>query len=233
MSQSSPAGDLQKNVRKYIFEHFEKHTTAPVLEQIMQKFGLDRTSAFRVLVELQSARHIALLPGTQRILMAFPFSGIVTPFRVRLTGKDKEYFANCAWDAVAIHVALRKEQWISSYCHHCSEDIKIQLKDQKLIPTQSHSQPLVYLALPASKWWESILLTCSNNMVFFSSNDHLAQWISSGSGTGGEALTVDQTLRLSVPIYKDKMSLDYARPSREQTIALFQSLGLTGDFWKI
>jgi hypothetical protein len=233
MSQSSITDNLQKNVRKYIFEHFEEHTTAPVLEQIMRKFELDRTSAFKVLVELQSTRHIALLPGTQRILMAFPFSSIVTPFRVRLTEKDKEYFANCAWDAVAVHVALGEEQWISSYCHHCSEDIKIHLKDQKVVSSQSDNRPLVYLALPASKWWENILLTCSNNMVFFSSKDHLAEWKRSGSVTGGEALTVDQALRLSVPIYKDKMSVDYARPSREQTIAHFQSLGLTSDFWKI
>ncbi|OLE70728.1 hypothetical protein AUF78_05290 [archaeon 13_1_20CM_2_51_12] len=233
MSQSSTPENLQKNVRKYIFEHFEEHATAPVLEQIMRKFGLDRASAFNALVDLQSARHIALLPGTQRILMAFPFSSIVTPFRVRLTGKDKEYFANCAWDAVAIHLALGKEQRISSYCHHCSEDIKIHLKDQKPVSPRSDGQPLVYLALPASKWWENILLTCSNNMVFFSSKDHLAEWKRSGSVTGGEALTVDQTLRLSVPIYKEKMSLDYARPSREQTIVHFQSLGLTSDFWKI
>ena len=112
MSQSNSSGNLQKNVRKYIFEHFEEHTTAPVLEQIMQKFGLERADAFKVLVDLQSARHIALLTGTQRILMAFPFSSIVTPFRVKVAGKDGEYFANCAWDAVAIHVALGKEQWI-------------------------------------------------------------------------------------------------------------------------
>src|SRR5467141_3125633 len=148
MSQTGISENLQKNVRKYIFEHFEEHATAPVLEQIMRKFGLDRASAFNALVDLQSARHIALLPGTQRILMAFPFSSIVTPFRVRLTGKDKEYFANCAWDAVAIHVTLGKEQWISSYCHHCSEDIKIHLKDQRLISQRSDNLPLVYLALP-------------------------------------------------------------------------------------
>jgi len=233
MSQTGISENLQRNVRKYIFEHFEEHTTAPALEQIMRKFRLDRTSAFKVLVELQSARHIALLTGTQRILMAFPFSSIVTPFRVKVTGKDKEYFANCAWDAVALHVTLGKEQWISSYCHHCSEDIKIHLKDQKLVSQQLDNQPLVYLALPASKWWENIVLTCSNNMVFFSSRDHLSDWAVSDSQTGGEALTIEQTLKLSMPIYKHKMSLDYARPSREQTIAHFQSLGLTGDFWKI
>jgi hypothetical protein len=70
-------------------------------------------------------------------------------------------------------------------------------------------------------------------MVFFSSRDHLSDWAVSDSQKGGEALTIEQTLKLSMPIYKHKMSLDYARPSREQTIAHFQSLGLTGDFWKI
>jgi len=233
MSQSSASENLRKNVRKFIFEHFEENATAPVLEQIMREFRLDRISAFKVLEELQSARHISLLPGTQRILMAFPFSGIVTPFRVKVNGKDKEYFANCAWDAVAIHLTLGKEQWISSYCHHCSEDIRIHLKDQNLVSQQSDIQPFVYLALPASKWWENIVLTCSNNMVFFSSKEHFAEWTHSNSITGGEALTIEQTLILSVPIYKNKMMLDYARPSKEQTIAHFQSLGLTSDFWKI
>jgi hypothetical protein len=233
MSQSNTSENLQKNVRKYIFDHFEEHSTAPVLEQITRKFGLDRASAFKVLADLQSARHIALLTGTQRILMAFPFSSIVTPFRVKVAGKDREYFANCAWDAVAIHVALGKEQWISSYCHHCSEDVKIHLKDQKVISQLPDNQPIVYLALPASKWWENILLTCSNNMVFFSSKNHLAEWIKSDAVGGGEALTISQTMQLSVPIYRTKMSLDYARPSREHTIAHFQSLGLTSDFWKI
>jgi len=233
MSLSSTSDSLRKNVRKFIFEHFEENATAPVLEQIMRKFRLDRISASKVLEELQSARHISLLPGTQRILMAFPFSGIVTPFRVKVNGKDKEYFANCAWDAVAIHVTLGKDQWISSYCHHCSEDIKIHLKEQKVVPQPTNNTPLIYLALPASKWWKNIVLTCSNNMVFFSSKEHLAEWTHSNSQTRGEALTIDQTLKLSVPIYKNKMTLDYGRPSREQTISHFQSLGLTGDFWKI
>src|SRR5207247_8683692 len=96
---------LLKNVRKDIVEQCEEHAIAPVLEQIRQKFGLDRASAFNVLAELQSARHIALLPGTQRILMAFPFSSIVTPFRVQTAGNDQDDFANCVWDAVALQVA--------------------------------------------------------------------------------------------------------------------------------
>lgn len=223
--------DQTKLVRKYIFDYFEKNETSPVLEQIMLKFELDRHEAFKTLQELEAAHHIYLVPGTQRILMAWPFSSVATPFRVRLAKEKREYFANCAWDAVAFHVMLQKEQSIMSYCHHCAEEINIRLKDQKRVPS-SLNNPLVYLALPAAKWWENILSTCSNNMVFFSSHEHLADW-SKSTATTGEALTIEQTLKLSVPFYHKKMNTDYVRPSRDETIALFQSLHLTGDFWKI
>ena len=44
-------------------------------------------------------------------------------------------------------------------------------------------------------------------------------------------MTIEKTLRLSLPIYKNKMSLDYVRPSKDQMLTHFQSLGLTSDFW--
>jgi hypothetical protein len=102
-----------------------------------------------------------------------------------------------------------------------------------MVSSRPGESPLVYLSLRAAKWWENILLTCSNNMVFFSSHQHLEDWKNSSSITGGEALTIEQTLKLSIPFYRHKMSIDYARPSREETIAHFKSLGLTGEFWKV
>jgi hypothetical protein len=220
-------------VRKYVFDYFREHTSAPVLEQIMQRFKLDRSGASKALAELESAHHIFLVPGTQRILMAFPFSGVVTPFRVTISDDQKKYFANCAWDAVAFHVMLRKEQWIESFCHHCAENMTIHLKDQDKISSHPSDDPMVFLSLPAAKWWDNIMLTCSNNMVFFSSTEHLDEWKRSHTSLEGTALTIEQTLKLSVPIYHTKMNLDYTRPSKEQTMAHFKSLGLTGDFWKL
>ncbi len=70
-------------------------------------------------------------------------------------------------------------------------------------------------------------------MVFFSSQKHLEDWAKSNSIGGGEALTIEQTLKLGIPFYLTKMNLDYARPSREETLAHFKSLGFTGPFWKI
>jgi len=217
-------------IRKYIFDYFEAYAVAPVLEQVMREFNLSRDEAADAFRKLQDAHHISLVAGTTRILMAFPFSAVTTPFRTAVG--ERTYFANCAWDAVAIHVALNKDTRIDSFCHHCASPIQVKVADMAA-KSSNPKNPLVFLALPASKWWDNITNTCSNNMVFFSSAEHLDEWRSKSRTKGGAALTVDQTLRLSIPTYKQKMHLDYARPGKEELTAWFESLGLTGSFWKL
>ncbi len=97
----------------------------------------------------------------------------------------------------------------------------------------SLSDPLVFLSLPAAKWWENIVLTCANNMVFVSSRRHLDDWLKENPDLRGETLSLEQTLKISVRIYKEKMTIDYARPSKEQLTAYWDSIGLRGDFWKL
>ena len=167
------SSDRTRDVRKYVFDHFLEHAVPPVLEQIMERFRLSRPQAFEVLQALEAARHLRLVPGTQRILMAFPFSAVATPFRVERRGGG-QYFANCAWDAVAFHAMLNEEIRIASWCHHCAEPIGIELAEGRV--TASPPEPLVYLSLPAAQWWNDIVNTCSNHMVFFRSASHLDEW---------------------------------------------------------
>jgi hypothetical protein len=230
---SSVAGnptDLARDLRKFVFDRFLEHAVPPVLEEIMERYHLDRARALESLRALEAARHVKLVPGTQRILMAFPFSAVATPFRVtRRNGQG--YFANCAWDAVAFHAMLNEPVRIMSRCHHCAEHLAIELADGRV--TASPPKPLVYLSLPASQWWNDIVNTCSNHMVFFRSVDHLADWRTASPAPAGTALTVEQTHALSQPIYRDKLKLDYVRPSKDQLVAHFRELGLSGPFWEL
>ncbi len=109
---------LSQRVRLHIFEQLVETGSPSVVEELMVEFGLSRAETTGVLRELADARHIALVEGTARILMAFPFSAIATPFRVTANGRD--YFANCAWDAVAFHSMLDVPIAIDSFCHHCA-----------------------------------------------------------------------------------------------------------------
>jgi hypothetical protein len=177
-----------------------------------------------------AARHIALVPGSARILMAFPFSAITTPFRVRARGRA--YFANCAWDAVAFHAMLGSEVVVESFCHHCAAPITIELRDGQATRVEP-KETLVYLALRPTEWWENIVATCSNTMVFFSSPEHRDASDLCAPPDQAASLTPDQVHALSGPIYSRKLELDYARPTREELLDHFATLGLTGDYWRI
>src|SRR5438094_8705016 len=94
--------DLVQDVRKYVFDHFLEYSVPPVAEQIMKRFHLGRPQALEVLQALETGRHVRLVPGTQRILMARPFSAVATPFLVR-SRKRRAYVTNWPWDAGAFH----------------------------------------------------------------------------------------------------------------------------------
>ena len=228
MPEPSPA--LVSQVRKFVFDNLREHSVPPVLEAMMARFGLSRDDAFEVVRALEEAHHIKLVPGTQRILMAFPFSAIATPFRV--TSGGRRYYANCAWDAVALHATLGAPVEIDSWCHHCAAQFQIALTDGHM-SRASVPDPRVYLALPAARWWDDIVLTCSNHMVFFLSEDHLRQWRAAHPEAAGESLSVELVHRLGLPIYRDKMRLEYVRPAKDVMAAHYASLGLTGEFWRL
>jgi hypothetical protein len=217
-------------VRLSIFEHFLEHAAPPVVEQVMNEFSLSRKAASAVLQELEAARHIALVNGTDRILMAFPFSAIATPFRVMVRGRS--YFANCAWDAIAFHTMLGDDVQVDSFCHHCATPIQIELRGGRATQVDP-PESLIYFALPPSEWWGDITITCGNTMVFFASPEHRdASELCAGADQSA-SLTPDQVHTLSGPSYATKFAPDYARPSKEVLLAHWAAMDLTGDYWKL
>lgn len=221
---------LQKRVRLFIFEHFLAHAAPPVAEQLMNEFSLSRSATTELLRDLEAARHIALVKGTARILMAFPFSAIATPFRVAANGRS--YFANCAWDAIAFHAMLGTNVRVDSFCHHCAQPIEVELRGGEA----THVDPpesLVYLALRPTEWWSDIITTCSNTMVFFASPEHRDASDLCASPDQAASLTPQQVHTLSGSIYAGKITLDYERPTKDQLLAHFASMGLTGQYWTL
>lgn len=221
--------DLQQRVRHFIFEHFMEHAAPPVLEQVMTEFALSRADAEAVLTDLEAARHIALVRGTARILMAWPFSAIATPFRTSVRGRT--YFANCAWDAIAFHAMLGDDIAVDSFCHHCATPIRIEMHDGHATRVDP-PETIVYFARPPTEWWEDITTTCGSTMVFFASPEHRDASEPAGADRSN-SLTPDQTYTLSQPSYATKLALDYARPSKDVYLAHWAAMGLSTDFWTL
>ena len=55
---------------------------------------------------------------------------------------------------------------IDSFCHHCAEPITIEMRGGRATLVEP-AETIVYLALRPTQWWEDIITTCSNTMVFF------------------------------------------------------------------
>ncbi len=217
-------------MRLFIFEQLRDRGAPPVVEELMTRFSTSRDDASAALRELEAARHLALVPGTERILMAFPFSAIATPFVV--TAGARRHFANCAWDAIAFHTMLGQPVRIDSYCHHCATPIHVEMSGGRATVVEP-AETLVYLARPPGEWWSDIVTTCSNTMVFFASPEHRDASDLCGPADSTVSLTPDEVHRLSGPIYARKFSIDYTRPSREELLAHFAAIGLTGPYWAI
>ena len=222
---------LAQRVRVRIFEYFIERASPPVVEELMREFQLDRAAVEAVLDELVAVHHITVVNGSHRVLMAWPLSAVATPFVVHARGQD--YFANCSWDAVAFHAMLGGEPVdIDSFCHHCAEPIRIELRDGRATKVEP-AETLIYLALRPTEWWTDIINTCSNTMVFFASPSHRDASELCAPADLAASLTPDQTHALSVPLYARRLKIDFARPSRDELNAHFASLGLTGPYWQI
>jgi hypothetical protein len=222
---------LPQRVRFSIYQQFLENARPPLVEELMAAFSLSRSEVTDVVQELVQARSIAVVKGTSRVLMAWPFSAIATPFKVRARGR--EYFANCSWDAIAFHAMLDNEPVaIESFCHYCARPIQIELSGGRATRVDPDST-IVYLALRPSEWWEEIITTCSNTMVFFCSAAHRDASGLSGPSDSAASLTPQQIHEVGVPLYQHRLEIHYVRPGRDELNAHFASLGLTGPYWRI
>jgi hypothetical protein len=222
---------LAQHVRLAVYEHFLEHAEPPLVEGLMRDFGLTRGETVAVLRELAETRGVAVVKGTSRILMAWPFSAIATPFIVHARGR--RFYANCSWDAIAFHAMLGADPVrIDSFCHHCAGPIAIELADGRATLVDPPGT-IVYLALRPTQWWEDIILTCSNSMVFFCSAEHRDASGLAPTADSDATLTPDQAHQLGVPLYADRLKIDYVRPGRDALNAHFASLGLTGPYWQL
>ena len=69
-------------------------------------------------------------------------------------------------------------------------------------------------------------------MLFFRSEDEIAQWTASSGEPRGEYLTLAQTWRLSQLWYHDRLREDFRGRSLDDVVGIFETLGLRSAFWR-
>ena len=70
-------------------------------------------------------------------------------------------------------------------------------------------------------------------MQLFRSEEHVGRWCEQRGRDRGAVFTLQQMWDLADAWYRDRLSPDFRRRTPEEAEALFASLGLTGDAWRL
>jgi hypothetical protein len=85
--------------------------------------------------------------------MAHPFSAVPTPYRVLTPAAG--YWANCAWDALAIPPMLGVDARIEARCPDCSDMLCYEFTAGNL----QNAAGVVHFAVPPSRFWQNVGFT--------------------------------------------------------------------------
>ena len=140
-------------IRAFVYQHLVDTTRPPRLDDVASRFTLSRDEAGSAYEELHRRHALYLKPGTHEILMANPFSGVETPFKVRVN--EKTYFANCAWDSFGIPAALHAGAEIEASCARSGEPIHLRVS-RGLV---QGSEALVHFLIPFRDWYNDLTAT--------------------------------------------------------------------------
>jgi hypothetical protein len=141
------------DIRSFVYRHFEETTRPPSIGEVASRFALTHEAAAWAYEELHRRHALYVRPGTHEILMANPFSGIESRFRVHASGRM--YFANCAWDSFGIPAALGADAQIEAACAQTGEPIRLRVSRQQV----GDSGALVHFLIPFRDWYQDLVST--------------------------------------------------------------------------
>jgi hypothetical protein len=224
LTTSNPE-DVAHRVRLHIYREFLAYGQPPSVAATATALHISEEASAASYDRLAHWRVIVLKPGTRDILMAPPLSAVPTRFIVQVAD-GRRYYANCVWDALGVPAMLDRDANVEAACGDCAEALGLEVRGGRLVRTEG----VVHFAIPAAKWWDDIVLTCST-MLLFRSDAHVDAWCRSMGTDRGALFTPSQMWFVAKAWYQNRLGPDWRRLTVREAQVLFGDAGLTGPFW--
>ena len=143
-------------LRTSVYRWFVDHGSGPPVDQLA--FWLGGSAAVGPALRRLHDAHALVLDAEGAIRMALPFSAHPTPFVVR--GLERSWYANCAWDALAIPVAIGCDATIEASWSDTGEPVELAVGGfQRFTATASEGGAHAYSpeALSFPRWGNQAL----------------------------------------------------------------------------
>jgi len=137
---------FDRTVRAQIYSLFANGASRVDVSIVASTGGWDEPDVALSFQRLGDEHRIALVEDGSRVWMAHPFSGVPTAYRA--VSGERSWFANCAWDSLAILSMLGDGEAVGE------GDLVWRVRDGVVAP-----DGLVRLVVPARHFWDDIGFT--------------------------------------------------------------------------
>lgn len=142
---------FERQVRATVIQALRDTGRAPSAGEMGELLDVDESRVSAALHSLADEHRLVLVPGTDRVMMAHPFSGIASDFLVSIG--DRTWFANCVWDGLSI-LALLGDGMLETHSPATGEPIALTIRDGVV-----EGDAVVHFLVPARHFWEDIVFT--------------------------------------------------------------------------
>jgi hypothetical protein len=153
MSANTQDGELDRRVRRLVYDFAEREGLPPTVAQAAAALSLGDDEVAASFRRLAAANMLVLQTESDEILMAPPYSAVPTPFVVESAGRS--YYANCVWDALGVPAMLGRDARVKTSCGCCGAALALAVANGTL----AEARGVVHFALPARRWWDDIAFT--------------------------------------------------------------------------
>lgn len=145
---------LDRAIRLLVYQHFAETGGPPSLETLATLGRCLVPEVEASLARLEVEHHaISLTPATRNIWMAHPFSAVVTLFPVETA--NVTYWANCAWDAVAIPAMLSLDAVVPARCAASGAEMKFTFRGGAIVENTTPNG-VVHFVVPPRRFWDNV-----------------------------------------------------------------------------
>lgn len=191
----------EDQVRRHVLRDFASGR-APTIVTLAKQCGLSSGRARETLLRLMAMDLLSLDSTGETVLLAYPFSAVPTPHRVRLT--SREVFALCAVDALGIPAMLGETAEISSRCAHCGSKVQVQAQPDAL--SQYHPSEIVVWFPESEDDPCPVAQSRCPNISFFCIHEHLEVWRRGSGQPQGVVLSLLEAFEVSREIFGPLLS---------------------------
>lgn len=143
--------DFERHVRAAVYASFRDKPRSLSVAELSDTLGASPEEVSSALRNLADEHCLVLVPGTESIWMAHPFSGIKTDFLVTIG--DRRWFANCVWDGLSILALFGGQSGGSLDTHSPATGERLRFE---VFQGAVHGPGIVHFLVPARRFWDDI-----------------------------------------------------------------------------